>query len=79
LDIDLLCCDDTVVDSPNLQIPHPRMAARRFVLQPLHDLEPALRWPNCPQNVSELLRQSTVATQKITQLEQGDWWTGIDA
>jgi 2-amino-4-hydroxy-6-hydroxymethyldihydropteridine diphosphokinase len=44
LDVDIVLYGDTVLDSPELTIPHPRMNERRFVLQPLSDLAPEL----CP-------------------------------
>lgn len=42
LDVDVLWVDGTVVDEPDLQVPHPRMGERRFVLAPLRDLAPDL-------------------------------------
>ncbi len=45
IDLDLLLYGDEEIDEPGLQIPHPRMHERRFVLEPLHDLEPALSVP----------------------------------
>ncbi|HHX38387.1 MAG TPA: 2-amino-4-hydroxy-6-hydroxymethyldihydropteridine diphosphokinase [Armatimonadetes bacterium] len=45
LDIDLLLYEDRRVDLPYLQIPHPRMHERRFVLLPLTELEPEIRIP----------------------------------
>jgi 2-amino-4-hydroxy-6-hydroxymethyldihydropteridine diphosphokinase len=40
LDVDVLLYDDRTVDEPALQIPHPRMHERAFVLAPLLELEP---------------------------------------
>ncbi len=45
LDLDLLLYSDAVVDSPDLQIPHPRMHERHFVLWPLLQIEPKARDP----------------------------------
>ncbi len=45
LDLDLLLFDGVTRDSPALTLPHPRLAARRFVLRPLADLAPNLRLP----------------------------------
>jgi 2-amino-4-hydroxy-6-hydroxymethyldihydropteridine diphosphokinase len=42
LDVDVLWVDGEVVDEPDLQVPHPRMYERRFVLAPLRDLAPDL-------------------------------------
>jgi 2-amino-4-hydroxy-6-hydroxymethyldihydropteridine diphosphokinase len=42
LDVDILWMDGVAIDEPDLQVPHPRMAERRFVLAPLHDLAPDL-------------------------------------
>ncbi|MEH2350696.1 MAG: 2-amino-4-hydroxy-6-hydroxymethyldihydropteridine diphosphokinase [Nostoc sp.] len=40
LDLDLLLYDDFILDTPNLQIPHPRMRDRAFVLVPLAEIAP---------------------------------------
>ena len=46
LDVDILWIDGVTVDEPDLQIPHPRMFERRFVLAPLADLAPDLLPPD---------------------------------
>lgn len=46
LDIDLLLYGDLTIDEPGLQVPHPRMAERRFVLQPLLDIWPDASLPD---------------------------------
>jgi len=43
LDLDVLWYGGQIIDLPDLQIPHPRMHARAFVLMPLMELAPALR------------------------------------
>jgi 2-amino-4-hydroxy-6-hydroxymethyldihydropteridine diphosphokinase len=45
IDIDLLLYADRVIDEKHLQVPHPRMTSRRFVLQPLLELNPELCHP----------------------------------
>jgi len=55
LDIDILLYGDLVLATPELQIPHPRMLQRRFVLAPLAEIAPLLRHPGWPGTASELL------------------------
>ena len=45
IDLDLLLYGDRVVDEPGLVVPHPRLAERRFVLEPLAELDPDLVVP----------------------------------
>jgi 2-amino-4-hydroxy-6-hydroxymethyldihydropteridine diphosphokinase len=46
IDLDLLLYGDEVIDEPGLTVPHPRLAERRFVLEPLHELAPDLALPD---------------------------------
>ena len=55
IDIDLLYCGALKIDNDRLQLPHPRMYLRKFVLQPLADIEPELVLPNRVETVRELL------------------------
>lgn len=55
IDIDILLFGSFVVSAANLRIPHPRMAERRFVLEPLAELAPELRHPVTRQTVREML------------------------
>ncbi len=57
LDCDILVAGDEVITSETLQVPHPRISSRRFVLQPLCDLEPNLQIPRIKKSVFELLNQ----------------------
>jgi 2-amino-4-hydroxy-6-hydroxymethyldihydropteridine diphosphokinase len=45
IDLDLLLYGHEQIDEPGLQIPHPRLAERRFVLEPLAELDPGLQVP----------------------------------
>ena len=55
LDIDLIYAGALVVNTPALRLPHASWAGRRFVVQPLADLRPALRLPGASGTVAELL------------------------
>jgi 2-amino-4-hydroxy-6-hydroxymethyldihydropteridine diphosphokinase len=55
IDIDLLYCGDMQVQSEQLQLPHPRLHLRGFVLQPLADIRPDLILPNQARTVRDLL------------------------
>jgi 2-amino-4-hydroxy-6-hydroxymethyldihydropteridine diphosphokinase len=46
LDLDLLLYGGEMIDEPGLTVPHPRLAERRFVLEPLHELVPGLVLPD---------------------------------
>ena len=54
IDLDLLLYGDVAVDEPGLAVPHPRLAERRFALEPLHELDSSLRLPD-GRAVRELL------------------------
>jgi 2-amino-4-hydroxy-6-hydroxymethyldihydropteridine diphosphokinase len=45
IDLDLLLYGDEIVDEPGLTVPHPRLAQRRFALEPLHEIDPDLVVP----------------------------------
>ena len=55
LDLDLLYAGDNHIDTPALVLPHPRMNARRFVLQPLANIRPDLVLPGQELTVAQLL------------------------
>jgi len=55
IDIDILFYDDQMIDEKNLKIPHPLMHERRFVLEPLCELEPDLIHPVLVKTLKELL------------------------
>jgi len=59
IDIDILLVENFIIDSRELVVPHPRMAERRFVLQPLADLAPDLRHPVLRRTIKELLAAVT--------------------
>ncbi|MGK7918693.1 MAG: 2-amino-4-hydroxy-6-hydroxymethyldihydropteridine diphosphokinase [Trichodesmium sp.] len=57
LDLDLILYDDLILDSPNLQIPHPRMRERAFVLVPLAEIAPNWLDPVSRKTITQLLEK----------------------
>jgi 2-amino-4-hydroxy-6-hydroxymethyldihydropteridine diphosphokinase len=55
IDLDLLLYDDLIVDSAELTVPHPRMATRRFVLEPAAEIAADLRHPSAGCTIGDLL------------------------
>jgi 2-amino-4-hydroxy-6-hydroxymethyldihydropteridine diphosphokinase len=55
IDIDIVLFGESVISMPDLEIPHPRMMERRFVLEPLAELAPELRHPILNRSVREML------------------------
>ena len=68
LDLDILWFGGQAIDTPELTVPHPRMAERAFVLRPLADLVPG--------RVSAAALQA-VAAQSIYQLADAGWAEGV--
>jgi 2-amino-4-hydroxy-6-hydroxymethyldihydropteridine diphosphokinase len=63
VDIDILFYGNAIVSTPGLEIPHPRLPDRRFVLEPLAELAPEFRHPRTRQTVREML--AVVRHQKV--------------
>ncbi len=57
LDLDLLYFGEKILRTPELELPHPRMVARRFVLEPLAEIRPDLVLPGQAESVADLLAQ----------------------
>lgn len=57
IDIDLLYCGERNIENERLQLPHPRMHLRKFVLQPLADIRPELILRGRKRTVSESVRE----------------------
>jgi len=71
IDIDILFYGDQVIETPELVIPHPRLAERAFVLVPLAEIAPDFRHPVIGKTVNELSRGLT-ETQGVLKLNWED-------
>ncbi len=67
IDIDILFFNKAVIDTAQLQVPHPRIAQRNFVLVPLNELTPNFKHPALNQTIHQLLRicPDTLTVHKI--------------
>jgi len=66
IDIDILLYGNTVMKTADLEIPHPRYSERRFVLEPLAELDATLRDPVTHRTVAEML--DAVRGQSVRRL-----------
>jgi len=60
-DLDILLMGETVIDTPELTVPHPRMHERLFVLRPLAQIAPTAIHPKLQKSVVQLLAEAEVA------------------
>jgi len=66
IDIDLLYSGDRKMKDARLQLPHPRMHLRKFVLQPLADIRPDLIFPGEEKTVRQLLAEFKQSGEVVT-------------
>jgi 2-amino-4-hydroxy-6-hydroxymethyldihydropteridine diphosphokinase len=69
IDLDLLYCGELEIEDTDLTLPHPRIAERRFVLQPLADIRPGLVLPGMAIPVSNLLGRLADGGPPLTPLD----------
>lgn len=72
LDLDILFYASSVIRSRELEVPHPRLPQRRFVLAPLAELAPALSHPLLHKTIGELLAESIDSSQVRRWQPAGD-------
>ncbi|BBO66165.1 2-amino-4-hydroxy-6-hydroxymethyldihydropteridine pyrophosphokinase [Desulfosarcina alkanivorans] len=69
LDLDILMYGDRVIRTPRLEIPHPRMHKRAFVLQPICDIDPTIIHPALGKTVGDLLGRLNDDDQRVVPLD----------
>ena len=73
IDIDILLYGDEVFEKPDLQIPHPRMHLRRFMLEPLCEIAPFIEHPVKKKKISQLLKKVRDTSMVIKSEEYNDY------
>lgn len=77
LDLDILLIGNLEINLPELELPHPRMTERAFVLVPLHEIAPELPIAGLGKTVSqffEMLQKCRKGeTDAVVQIESDDW------
>jgi 2-amino-4-hydroxy-6-hydroxymethyldihydropteridine diphosphokinase len=83
LDLDILLFDDRKISEPGLEIPHPRLAERTFVLVPLCEIAPRLVAPADGATVSQLLDRLHLnagnETDAVVPIQSDGWRAGTAA
>jgi len=69
LDLDIVLFDDRVIQTEKLEVPHPRMHKRRFVLKPICDIEPSMVHPVLGKDMLSLLGDLQDTEQKIVEIQ----------
>ena len=71
IDLDILFCGDQILNETDLQVPHPRLHERRFVLIPLQDVAPDLVHPVLGKTVSRILAELDTR-ERVIPLQEGN-------
>ena len=69
IDLDIVLFGDRVIQTEKLEVPHPRMHKRRFVLKPICDIEPSMVHPVLGKDMLSLLESLQDSEQKIVEIQ----------
>ena len=75
MDLDILLYGNEAIDTPELQVPHPRMLERKFVLVPLAEIAPTLRHPTWKSGVTQFLATTLDHSAVKKYLDPSSIWT----
>jgi 2-amino-4-hydroxy-6-hydroxymethyldihydropteridine diphosphokinase len=70
IDLDIVFFGERVVKGPQLEIPHPAMHLRRFVLEPLVEIAPDVGHPKLKKTARELLNGLLTANSEVRRLSR---------
>jgi 2-amino-4-hydroxy-6-hydroxymethyldihydropteridine diphosphokinase len=82
LDLDIVLYGEYRISEPGLEIPHPRIAERAFVLIPMNEIAPEIRDSRSGKTMTQLLNslrdQDKSDTNAVVSLENRSWRAGVD-
>jgi len=78
LDLDILLYGDLAINEPGLEIPHPRLAERAFVLVPLNEIAPQVVVPGIARTVEQLLisLRANIDSEAVIMVMSEAWANG---
>jgi 2-amino-4-hydroxy-6-hydroxymethyldihydropteridine diphosphokinase len=79
LDLDILLYGDLTISEPGLEIPHPRLAERAFVLIPLNEIAPQAVVPGLAKTVQRLLSSLRLDSDAVIPVKSEEWTQYEDA
>lgn len=71
IDVDILLCDDLVIDTADLSVPHPRLPERPFVLVPLVEIAPDAIHPTLGKSIAQLAAET--GRQGVSLIASRGW------